>query len=261
MTSSIEIKQSILKRSIKKIFGVLGYDIIRKNNFNDRWAEFIIECDNEDKTNIHNALKYALCTKPNLWSLIQSIKYISEKKINGDFVECGVFRGGSLGLMAHYAQKYKINCKILGYDTFEDGFLKSAFNAKDVSIKNEKVKLPETKVDNFYPTKHEVEQILKKFYTNEEYSPTLIKGDILKTLKEEKNIPDNISLLRMDTDLYSTTKLQLEILYPRLKKGGILHIDDYGMCPGVRNAVNEYFINQKIWLHRVDLSCRLMIKD
>jgi len=260
MASSYEINQSISKKFIKKIFSLLGFSIIRKNNFNDRWNDYIIECNNEDKINIHHALKYALCTKPNLWSLIQSIKYISEKKIKGDFVECGVFKGGSLGLMTLYAQKYKINCKILGYDTFEDGFLKSSLDIKDISIKNKKIE-PETKIDNFYPTKQEVEQILKTFFTNEEYSPKLIKGDILKTLKDEKNIPNNISLLRMDTDLYSTTKLQLEILYPKLQKGGVLHIDDYGMCPGVKAAVDEYFINQKIWLHRVDLSCRLMIKD
>jgi len=260
MTSSHEINQSISKKFIKKIFDLLGFKIIRNNNFNDRWADYIIECDNEDKINIDNASKYALCTKPNLWSLIQSIKYISEKKIKGDFVECGVFKGGSLGLMALYAQKYQINCKILGYDTFEEGFLKSSLNSNDISIKNKKIELGK-KIDNFYPTQGEVEQILKNFFTSEEYSPKLIKGDILKTLKEEKNVPNNISLLRMDTDLYSTTKLQLETLYPKLEKGGVLHIDDYGMCPGVKAAVDEYFINQKIWLHRVDLSCRLMIKD
>ena len=83
----------------------------------------------------------------------------------------------------------------------------------------------------------------------------------MNTLKDPKNIPDKISILRLDTDLYLTTKIQLEVLYPKLVSGGILHIDDYGICPGVRTAVDEYFINKKIWLHRVDFSCRLMIKD
>jgi len=259
VSSSHKIRQSITKKLVKKIFGFLGFNIVRKNNFNDRWADYIIECSSEDKINIDNSLKYALCTKPNLWSLIQSIKYISEREIKGDFVECGVFKGGSLGLMALYAQKYQINCKIWGYDTFEEGFSKSTLNSKDITIKN-KIIEPEKKIDNFYPTKDEVEAILKNFFSVLEYSPKLIKGDILKTLKEVKNIPNKISLLRMDTDLYSTTKLQLETLYPKLEKGGVLHIDDYGMCPGVKAAVDEYFINQKIWLHRVDLSCRLMIK-
>ena len=77
----------------------------------------------------------------------------------------------------------------------------------------------------------------------------------------KENIPDSISFLRLDTDLYETTKFQLEILYPKLTVGGILHIDDYGFFPGVRKAVDDYFKDQDIWLHRVDLTCRLLIKS
>ena len=65
----------------------------------------------------------------------------------------------------------------------------------------------------------------------------------------------------MDTDLYKTTKKQLEVLYPKLSLGGVLHIDDYGMCPGVQKAVDEYFKDKSIWLHKVDISCRYMIKE
>ena len=64
----------------------------------------------------------------------------------------------------------------------------------------------------------------------------------------------------LDTDLYSTTKIQLEVLYPRLVKGGVLHIDDYGFFPGVKKAVDDYFKDKNIWLHRVDLTCRIMVK-
>ena len=64
----------------------------------------------------------------------------------------------------------------------------------------------------------------------------------------------------MDTDIYKTTVKQLEVLYPKLSPGGILHIDDYGFCTGVRKAVDDYFNGQNIWLHRVDLTCRYLIK-
>ena len=80
-------------------------------------------------------------------------------------------------------------------------------------------------------------------------------------MKDEKNLPQKISFLRLDTDLYTTTKFQLEILFPRLVSGGILHIDDYGMFPGVQNAVGEYFEGKKIWLHRIDFTTRLLIKN
>lgn len=260
MASSYEINQNIIKKIIKKIFSWTNYSIIRRDNFNERSYDRIVEIDKQDNINIDFAIKFALCSKSNLWSLIQSIKYIANKKIDGDFVECGVFKGGSLGILAHYAEKYALECKIYGFDTFEDGFSNASLSDKDITIKGIKVQ-PEKKITNFYPTKETVEKNLKNFFKNNKYSPILIKGDVLKTLMNPKNIPDKISILRLDTDLYLTTKIQLEILYPRLVSGGILHIDDYGICPGVRSAVDEYFNGKKIWLHRIDFTCRLMIKD
>ena len=68
----------------------------------------------------------------------------------------------------------------------------------------------------------------------------LIKGDVLKTLDKKENLPSSISLLRLDTDFYESTKKELEVLYPLLNKGGILIIDDYGHWKGCRKAVDEY---------------------
>ena len=65
----------------------------------------------------------------------------------------------------------------------------------------------------------------------------------------------------MDTDFYESTKIELETLYPRLSKGGILIIDDYGHFKGCRKAVDEYFDNSKITLHYIDYSCRYLRKD
>ena len=132
MTSSHTIKENIFKKILKKIFFYLGYKIVRENNFNDRWKDQIVECEEEDYKNILQALDYALCGKENLWSLIQSIKYVADKKISGDFVECGVFRGGSLGILSQYSEKYSLDCKIYGFDTFEDGFFNTPISEKDI---------------------------------------------------------------------------------------------------------------------------------
>jgi hypothetical protein len=57
-------------------------------------------------------------------------------------------------------------------------------------------------------------------------------------------IPASIALLRLDTDWYSSTKHEIEHLYPKLSPQGILILDDYG-----------HFL-----LQRIDYSCRLAIK-
>ena len=74
------------------------------------------------------------------------------------------------------------------------------------------------------------------------------------------SIPEKISILRLDTDFYISTKIELEILYPKLVRGGILIIDDYGYWQGAKKAVDEYFENQNIWMHYIDNDCRMIIK-
>ena len=80
-------------------------------------------------------------------------------------------------------------------------------------------------------------------------------------MKIKPNIPDKIAILRLNTCFYESTKLELEILYDKLQKGGYLIIDDYGYWKGAKLAVDEFFKNQKINLHFVDHTCRFLIKD
>ena len=88
----------------------------------------------------------------------------------------------------------------------------------------------------------------------------LIEGKVENTLLIKENIPDKISILRLDTDFYESTKIELEILFPKLEKNGILIIDDYGTYKGSRKAVDEYF-QKKPFLIYIDHTCRLLIKN
>ena len=67
-----------------------------------------------------------------------------------------------------------------------------------------------------------------------------IKGKVENSLLESSNLHEKISLLRLDTDWYESTLIELEILYPKLAKGGILILDDYGDWLGSKKAVDEY---------------------
>jgi hypothetical protein len=64
------------------------------------------------------------------------------------------------------------------------------------------------------------------------------KGLVEETIPHEA--PDQIAILRLDTDWYESTKHELEHLYPRLVSGGVLLIDDYGWWKGAREAVHEF---------------------
>ncbi len=112
-------------------------------------------------------------------------------------------------------------------------------------------------------TKASLEDVLnsssKLFSNSDDF--IFIKGKVENTLIEKKNLPEKISFLRLDTDFYESTKIELETLYPRLSKRGVLIIDDYGDFPGCRKAVDEYFLNKNVLMIGVDKSCRVIIKD
>ena len=88
-----------------------------------------------------------------------------------------------------------------------------------------------------------------------------VQGKVEDTIPA--TIPEKISLLRLDTDWYESTKHELEHLFPRLSKGGILILDDYGHWQGARKAADEYFSNNdvSIFLSRADYTGRIAVKQ
>jgi hypothetical protein len=87
-----------------------------------------------------------------------------------------------------------------------------------------------------------------------------VKGKVEETIPS--TLPDNIALLRLDTDWYESTKHELIHLFPKLVRGGVLVIDDYGFWKGARKAVDEYFAenNISILLNRLDDTGRIAVK-
>jgi hypothetical protein len=88
----------------------------------------------------------------------------------------------------------------------------------------------------------------------------LVQGPVEETVPE--HAPGEIALLRLDTDWYASTKHELLYLYPRLVRGGVLIVDDYGYWQGARKAVDEYLAENDIslLLNRIDSSARIALK-
>ena len=87
-----------------------------------------------------------------------------------------------------------------------------------------------------------------------------VKGMVEDTIPIHS--PEQIALLRLDTDWYESTKHELIHLYPRLTKFGVLIIDDYGHWQGARKAVDEFIgeLKEPILLNRIDYTGRVAIK-
>ena len=136
---------------------------------------------------------------------------------------------------------------------------------KDFKNENASDKYIANKEKNFnkwcYSSLEDVKNNFLKFNINIT-DINFIKGDVKDTLLIKENLPDRISVLRLDTDWYESTLLELKILYPLLASKGNLIIDDYGHWQGSKKAVDEYFkdLKYKPLLHITDYTGRSGIK-
>jgi hypothetical protein len=87
-----------------------------------------------------------------------------------------------------------------------------------------------------------------------------VEGKVEDTIPS--TMPEEIALLRLDTDWYESTKHELVHLFPLLSPKGIVIFDDYGHWQGARQAVDEYISEQNlcIFLSRIDYSGRIAVK-
>ena len=191
------------------------------------------------------------------YAVYQAVRHILDKDLPGDFIECGVWKGGTCMLMALALQNRGVSDRnIWLYDTFE-GMTEPG---PEDRIASSGQAVSERWQEGWWAVgMEEVRQnLLSTGYSADKIR--LIPGDVCKTLKT--GVPEQISLLRLDTDWYESTRAELEALYPRLVKRGVLIVDDYGHFSGSRQAVDEYFKNRRDvpLLQRSDYTGRLGVK-
>ena len=249
-----------MKKLIKKIIKKLGYEIHRSGTY----SEFPIDFNEIDIDIIKAVKPFTLTSIERRFALIQAVNYIIKNKIAGDIVECGVWKGGSIMAIAKTLLALKSYDKELYlFDTFEGMPRPTEF---DISY-NDKLAIKhfeERKIDNNSSDWSRIEldevknNVFSTGYNKEKFH--FIKGKVEDTI--QKNSPETISILRLDTDWYEFTRHELIHLFPRLVKGGVIIIDDYGYWKGAKKAVDEYFTenNIPILLNRIDTTGRIGIK-
>ena len=224
-----------------------------------------IEASTQDAELIRSLRPFTMTSPERLWSLINAVRHVVDNRIPGDFVECGVWRGGSVMAMARELSALGVNDRrIWLYDTFAGMTAPTSADIEAGSGVTAREMLATTPVqdgDNVWCVAGlaDVEANVRSTgYPFEQF--TFVEGDVAQTLLQ--NAPEKISLLRLDTDWYESTKVELEVLYPRLSVGGVCILDDYGHWQGARKAVDEYFdkLGFRPYMHPIDYSGRVMIK-
>lgn len=161
---------------------------------------------------------------------LDNIKYCIEQciinNIEGDIIECGVWRGGAMMYTKKCLQEFSSKKTIFLADSFCG--LPEPTYAEDINLRYcdslyLSVSLQET-LDNF-----------NKFNLLDNVIP--IVGWFKDTLPLFNN---KLSIIRLDGDLYESTMDSLINLYPLLSNNGFIIIDDYHIVNACKLAVDTY---------------------
>lgn len=161
-------------------------------------------------------------------------------RVPGDFVETGLFTGGSASVMIGVLASFdSCNRTFYGFDSFQ-GFPDPS-DEDHAGISNHGTR------GQFIAKRSEFEANLASVGINVN-DTRLIRisqgwfNDTCPTAPIE-----TISFLRMDGDLFVSTWDALAALYPKVSPGGLIYVDDVGSFNGCRHAVNKYRTLHKIW--------------
>jgi hypothetical protein len=199
---------------------------------------------------------YTMTSTERIHALVHAVRHIVRNRIAGDMVECGVWKGGSVMAMAlTLLQLGERDRSLYLFDTFSG---MTAPSDVDVDYQGQQAHVILDAV-RCEASQQEVEKaVFSTGYDREKIH--FVSGRVEETIPD--HAPASIALLRLDTDWYESTQHELRHLFPRLARGGVIIIDDYGHWRGARQAVDEYIAQNQIrlFLHRIDYTGRIGVK-
>lgn len=238
----------VLRRSVIGAARMAGYEIRPLN-------DLPVDLDEPTKETIRVVRPFTMTSPVMLSALCDAIRYVTHSGIEGDIVECGVYRGGSMMAAARTLIELGDRSRTLWlFDTF-DGMVQPGPNDK----RYDEVSAETVQLASGFKTMNEwcaadVDQVRAAMESTGYPAEQIryVKGPVEQTLPDSR--PDRIALLRLDTDWYESTKHELTHLFPLVSPGGVLIIDDYGFWKGSKTAVDEYLkeISAPVLLNRID---------
>ncbi|MFJ6939833.1 TylF/MycF/NovP-related O-methyltransferase [Streptomyces sp. NPDC101132] len=215
---------------------------------------FPADYDDGAKEIITAVKPWTMTSVERLNALVQSVRYITRHELPGDIVECGVWRGGSMQAVARTLLSLDVTDRELYlFDTFE-GMTEPTEEDKRVDGASAADLLATQGKDRPIWALATLDDVQDGFSRIDYPAERLhyVQGKVEDTIPEQA--PEQIAILRLDTDWYTSTKHELEHLYDRLVPGGVLLLDDYGYWQGSRQAVDEFLeeTGARLLLTRMD---------
>ena len=249
-----------MRRSLRSLISGVGDSL--KRVAGPAPSAFPHDFDAESIELLQRVAPFTMTSRERILSLCDSVRHIVKHSIPGDIVECGVWKGGSMMAAALVLMKMQVRRQLWLFDTF-DGMPAPAVVDVDFRGRSAAERMAvEDRISGpvwAYSSLDEVRRNIGSTGYPDRFV-SFVEGKVEDTIPA--NAPDRISLLRLDTDWYDSTRHELQHLYPRLSTGGVLIIDDYGHWAGAKKAVDEYIEEKKlkILLHRIDYTGRIAVK-
>lgn len=249
-----------MNRLVKKVLAAFNLELIVTGKADERYFDF----EDIHKTIWNDVRNNTMTSKERIFGLIEAVKYVNKYNIEGAIVECGVWRGGSMMAVAKTLKSLNDTSRQLYlYDTYEGMTEPTAVDENVLTGSAKKILSKENKSTSRVWAYSALETVQQGMNSTGYPADNIhyIQGKVEDTIPG--NVPEKIALLRLDTDWYESTKHELIHLFPRLQKGGVLIIDDYGFWKGSRKATDEYIAetNMQILLCRMDSTGRIAIKQ
>lgn len=248
-----------LRKLLDPLLAKAGYRLSRLQP-----KDFPVEFDAHDKAIVSHVARseLSMASAERLFATVMACRYVCEHAIEGDFVECGVWRGGNALIAADVFRRLAPARKVYLFDTFAGMTEPTAADVSRGGAGAQEQYREMSKDDHNEWCYASLEEVQASFRARELLPQAVfVQGDVAQTLRDAQRLPARISVLRLDTDWYESTRLELELLYPLLQPGGVLTVDDYGYWGGARKAVDEYFAARaRPFFHYVDHTARTAIK-
>lgn len=222
----------------------------------------------EDRAILERAAPFTMTSPARLQAVVDAVRYCESRGVPGAFAECGVWRGGTVLAMVLTLQQLGAERDLYLYDTFEgmteptehdtSTFDGAALDQWTEATGAGRRPWPEVFGPDAFGEQAVRDTLLETGYPAERLH--VVRGPVEQTIPG--HAPERLALLRLDTDWYESTRHELVHLYPRLERGGVLIVDDYGHWEGARKAVDEYLAAhaEPLLLGRTDYTGRMAVK-